>query len=253
MDVDDKIRFVMSTIGPMASYTRRHITSIVAIEDEGAVGRHVGSALRLSLDGRRCFITAAHVIEQARHGGRFAVGAGDGLAPFELRGAPDRVDQALDVAAYFAPPDYPDDDVSFWPADRVDVSEEKLATDYLFVHGFPGVRAHFSPGLGGLVKSSLPYGVMLRDEDLPAGMAPYQFALDFDPANMLGPDGKPAEWLAPHGLSGSPVWRIGASGQKIDAWKPELSLLVGIVTTWLPDERLLLATKAGPLFTLLQR
>jgi hypothetical protein len=252
MDVDDKIRFVLSTVEPMASYTRRHITGVLTVEDEGSTGRHVGSAMRLSLDGRRRLVTAARVIERARRGGRFAIGAGDGQVPFELRGAPDLFDEGLDIAAYFLPPDYPADDVSFWPDERVDTGEERLATDYLFVHGFPGVRAHFSPGLGGLIKSSLPYGVMLRDEDLPASMAPYQFALDFDPANMLSPDGRPAEWLDPRGLSGSPVWRIGASGQKVDAWKPELSLLVGVVTTWLPDEKLLLATKAGPLLARLR-
>jgi hypothetical protein len=83
-------------------------------------------------------------------------------------------------------------------------------------------------------------------------MAPYQFALDFDPANLLGPGGKPAEWLDPHGLSGSPVWRIGASGQKIDDWKPQLSQLVGVVTTWLPDEKLLFATTADSLLALLR-
>lgn len=250
MDVTEKIRFVQSTIEPMAWHTYPHIAGIVAVEDE-ATGRHVGSALRLSLAGRRCIITAAHVIEQARREGRFAVSAVRGQPPFELHSAADRLDENLDVAATFLPPDYPDEGIAFWPAERVDTTEEKLSTDVLFVHGFPGVRARFTALLGGLVKQSFPYGVMLREDDLPDDMAPFQFAMDFDPANMIGPDGKQAEWLDPHGLSGSPVWRIGASGQKVDAWKPELSMLVGVVTAWRPDERLLLATKASHILSLL--
>lgn len=251
MDVAEKIRFVQSTIEPMAWHTYPHIAGVVAVED-ASTGRHVGSALRLSFAGRRCVLTAAHVIEQARHEDRFAVTAVRGQAPFELRGAPDRLDERSDLAAYFLPSDYPDDGISFWPAERIDSSEEKLSTDVLFVHGFPGVRARFIALLGGLVKQSFPYGVMLREDDLPEDMEPFQFAMDFDPANMLGPDGKQAEWLDPRGLSGSPVWRIGASGQKVDAWKPELSLLVGVVTAWRPDEKLLLATKAADILSLLQ-
>lgn len=253
MDVADKVKFVRSTIEPMALHTVPYIAGVAAVDDAGATGQHVGSALRFLLEGRRCLVSAAHVFEQARREGRVAAGAVRGESPFELCGAPDRLDEALDVAAYFLPPEYPHEGLAFWPDTRVDASEATLSTDYLFVHGFPGVRSYFSPALGGLAMRSLPYGVMLREDDLPADLTSFQFAIDFDPANMLGPDGQPAEWLDPHGLSGSPVWRIGASGQKIDAWKPELSLLVGIVTAWKPDERLLLATKVGPLLSLLQR
>lgn len=227
-----------------------HIAGVLAVDGAGDAGRYVGSALRLSFAGRRCIVSAAHVIEQARREGRFAVGAVRGQAPFELHGAPDRLDETLDIAAYFLPHNYPDEGLAFWSDAQADVSETTLSTDYLFMHGFPGVRAYFSPNLGGLMMRSLPYGAMLREEELPAEMASFQFALDFDPSNMVDAEGNAAEWLDPHGLSGSPVWRIGASGQKVDAWKPELSLLVGIVTSWKPDERLLLATKVAPVLSL---
>ncbi len=93
---------------------------------------------------------------------------------------------------------------------------------------------------------------MRREDDLPDNMKPFQFAMDFDPANMFLGDEKTADWIDPHGLSGSAVWRIGASGQKVNTWKPEMSLLVGIVTAWRPDEKLLLATNVRCLLDLLQ-
>lgn len=251
MEIDEKIRFVQSTIEPMAWHTHACIAGVVAVEN-AEIGRHVGTGLRFSIAGRRVIVTAAHVIHEARRSERFAVTAVRGQPPFELHGDPDRVDEERDVGAYFITDEYPGDGIAFWPEERVDVTDEKLSTDYLFVHGFPERRSRFTPLLGGLVSQSFPYGVMLREDDLPANMEPFQFAMDFDPSNMFLQDGKPAEWLDPHGLSGSPVWRIGATGQKVDAWKPELAMLVGVVTAWRPDEKLLLATKVTHVLSLLR-
>ena len=47
-----------------------------------------------------------------------------------------------------------------------------------------------------------------------------------------------------YGLSGSPVWRIGGSGESIRDWSPTRSRLVGIVTDWNREERILIATSA---------
>lgn len=252
MDVAEKIRFVQSTTEPMAWHTLPHVASVIAIEPNGETGRHVGSALRYRVEGRRTLVTAAHVARMALASPRFAVTAVRGEPPFELRSPPDHVDDECDIAVFFLPDDYPSQP-EFWPEDRIDVTDEKIATDYLFVHGFPGERSGFTRLLNGLFNASLPYGVMLREDDLPSDITPVQFALDFDPANLLQPDGKPAAWVDPHGLSGSPVWRIGASGVNAAAWKPDLSQLVGIVTAWRPDERLLLATRAAPLVAMLRR
>lgn len=252
MDVTEKIRFVQTTLEPMAWHTYPHIASVVAVEQDGETGRHVGSALRCQIRGRRLIVTAAHVAREALASPRFAVTALRGQAPFELHEGPDRTDEERDLAVYTVPESYPVDGIQFWPGDRVDATDEKNATDYLFVHGFPGERSRFTALLGGLTNRSLPYGVMLREDDLPADIKPFQFALDFDPGNMLLPDGNPADWIDPHGLSGSPVWRIGASGMRATEWNPHLSLLVGVVTTWRPDERLLLATRIAPLLEMLR-
>jgi hypothetical protein len=250
MEIEEKITFVQSTIEPMAWHTYPHIAGIVAVED-AITGQHVGSAVRCLIDGRQVLVTAAHVVREAQCAGRWAVTAVRGQAPFEL-GKPDLLNETSDLAACFLPENFPKNGLAFWPDERIDATETHLSTDYLFVHGFPGERARFSPLLGGLVKQSLPYGVMRREDGLPNEMQSFQFAMDFDPANMFLRDGGAADWIDPHGLSGSPVWRIGASGQRVNAWTPEMSLLVGIVTAWRPDEKLLLATSTRSLLDLLR-
>ncbi|MEP7121660.1 MAG: hypothetical protein ABJE95_12145 [Byssovorax sp.] len=252
MDIADKIEFIQSTIEPMAWHTHPHIAGVVAMQD-AQTGWHVGSALRLSLAGRRCFVTAAHVMKAAREHAPFGVTAVRGQIPYTLQGPPDRVDDVMNIASYFLPDNYPDEGLSFWPSERIDTTGEKLSSDYLFVHGFPGALAQFSAPAGSLLKRSLPYGVMLRDDDLPNDMAPCEFAMDFDPANMVSADAAGVQSFAPYGLSGSPVWRIGASGLKANAWMPELSMLVGFVTAWQEDKKLLRAILAGPVLEMLRR
>jgi hypothetical protein len=52
------------------------------------------------------------------------------------------------------------------------------------------------------------------------------------------------------GLSGSPVWRIGAAGRSAKDWTAEWCELVGIVTCWNAERKLLVATFASKLFEL---
>lgn len=252
MDVNDKIEFVRSTLTPMAWHTHLYTCSVMGFETDDS-GRHVGSAVRMTLGGKRGVVTAAHVVEQARtEYQRFGVTALRGGEPHELQGAPEHADPVSDLAIFYLSEDYPASEIKFWPEERMDTDEEMLSTDLLFVHGFPAVRSEFSALAGGLVNRSFPYGVMRREDALPADIQNFQFAMDFDPENMLAPDGRRADWLDPHGLAGSPVWRIGASGRRADTWSPELSLLVGIVTQWRPVERILVATKCSALIELLR-
>ncbi len=84
---------------------------------------------------------------------------------------------------------------------------------------------------------------MLREDDLPPDLSAHEFVMDFDPENFQALDGTSGEWLDPHGLSGSAVWRIGAAGVSINDWSPAMSELVGVVTRWDPSRKCLLATK----------
>lgn len=51
-----------------------------------------------------------------------------------------------------------------------------------------------------------------------------------------------------YGLSGSPVWRIGAAGRRMSEWTPDWSRLVGIVTHWNAEYQILIATFASSIF-----
>jgi hypothetical protein len=157
-----------------------------------------------------------------------------------------------DLAIYFLSDDYPSAELGFWSEARMDSEDERLSTDLLFLHGFPAVSSRFSAVDGGIVSRSFPYGVMLREDSLPVDIQGFQFAMDFDPENMLDPEGRRADWLEPSGLSGCPVWRIGASGRRADTWSPDRSLLVGVVTQWRSVERLLLATKCSALLAMVR-
>ena len=243
----DKTQFVLSTVQPMAQYTLPYVVSIIGVHSPSE-GRHVGSGVRCILDGRRAIVTARHVIQEATsYPGGFALSAGYGASPYQVHGAV-RCDWAADLAVYFLPDDYkaPNESVAFWSDERIDRACDRVATDYLFVHGFPGRRSRFSAFGPGVVSSSLPYGVMQKLEVLPSDLQEYHFALDFAPANMKvisqGASADTDPPIDPHGLSGSPVWRIGASGRSTAEWTPELSVLVGIITQWRPREQVLVAT-----------
>ena len=105
---------------------------------------------------------------------------------------------------------------------------------------------------------------------LPEGLLrPHQFALNFwvEPDHFIGPEPRTSvvkDWsevfeaadkaqsLPPghrprgaFGLSGSPVWRLGASGGRSSEWTPTASKLVGMITNWNPDYRILIATSAS--------
>ncbi len=258
MELEDKMRFALSTVRPMAEYTRPYLASVIGVVNP-RTGEHVGSALRCNLGGRRAIVTARHVIQKAcesRYEG-FAISAGYGRPPFQVHG-PITYDQAADLALYYLPADYPDDPtLAFWPTDRLDPAGDRLATDYLFVHGFPRVRSYSSQLLGGAINNSLPYGAMqrLRSEGLPTDIDDrLQFAINFDPRNIRRKGEEPADSLPdPHGLSGCPVWRIGASGQPAKDWVPDWSLLVGIVTQWRTDAQILVATRASCILEMIQQ
>jgi hypothetical protein len=253
MKIDDKIEFVQRATIAMAEETYPFIASIVGVDESNATP-HVGSAFRLRLHGRRFIVTAGHVVDEALgRFGRVAVTGERGREPYLLTRDPDRVDDVHDFAVFEVAEDYPGNAVSFWLPDRMAKDDAMLSSDYLFVHGFPAVRSHYSAIAGGLINRSLPYGVMRREDELPPGILGFQFAMDFDPENFRGLDGSSAEWIDPHGLSGSAVWRIGASGGRIEDWSPQKSMLVGVVTQWRPDARCLIATRWTSIADLIPR
>jgi hypothetical protein len=258
MDPEKKLEFVLSTIGPMARHTIPYLAPILGgtTPDRGEL---LGSGVYCQLDGHRTIVTASHVLR-------------DGLTRFEYLAASiraedqrpvmihgwSRYDHATDLAILDLPDDFPgSDEPLFWPEERIDSDGGQLSTDFLFLHGFPGLRSQLIPLPiePRVVSRSLPYGVMQRLDNLPESLEPYQFAMDFDITPSQSERGSPEEDLfdehrGPRGLSGSPVWRIGASGRKRGEWSPDLAQLVGIVTHWDQGAKLLIATKASKILEL---
>jgi hypothetical protein len=246
LSIQEKEAFVRTALSAMARHTFGFICSVIGVSDP-TTGRHYGSALRCKLNGRRAILTALHVIEEAKKEPLgFAISTCYGEPPYVVHGAVN-IDSLADMAVYFLPNDYPCPDAAFWPSGRIDRSLDKMATDYLFLHGFPGTTSYPSRLLGGVVSKSLPYGAMQRLENLPRDLEPFQFAVEYDPAGMANETGAAQDLVDPHGLSGSPVWRIGVSGRSSAEWKPSDSLLVGILTQWRPDEMVLIATSTEKL------
>ena len=114
------------------------------------------------------------------------------------------------------------------------------------------------------------------DQDLPDYeflpsdfLQPHQFAINFSTQPRFFLDANPKQskiddWSAvfsgsygvalpgqkpqgAFGLSGSPVWRLGASGRNVNEWTPECRRLVGIVTGWNEEKKILIATLASRL------
>jgi hypothetical protein len=242
-----KEEFILSTIRPMAEYTFPFLTSVIGLNDK-TEGEHVGTGLRAQLDGRRAVITALHVIENAaEYTSGFALSAGYAHEPHIVSGKIE-FEPVGDLAIYYLPDDFPVDarGVSFWPDDRIQRSTERVDTDYLFTHGFPGARSRFLRLGEGIASRSLPYGAMQRLEPHVSGLQPCQFAIEFDPSTMR-PESGNENFVDPRGLSGSPVWRIGISGRSREEWAPTLSVVVGFLTQWRPDDKVLIATSAGQL------
>ena len=213
LSLEEKKGFVLSTVARMAEYTFPFLCSVFGIVNDKA-GRHFGSGLRCALQGRRAILTAHHVIEEAAsEPGGLAISVGYGREPFRMHGTV-QVNRFSDLAVYFLPQDYPDDpDVAFWPGDRMDREQTKLATDYLFLHGFPGARSYPSQLLQGVLNRSLPYGAMQRIDNLPDDLKPFEFAIEYDPIGMSNAGGAAEAPVDPRGLSGSPASRIRPSGR----------------------------------------
>ncbi len=246
MEPDHLRQFLNHAVQEMAQYTFPYITSIVGVLNEEE-GEHLGSGLRCLREGRRAFVTAPHVILKAMSEQYpcFAVSTGYGLPPFQISGTLD-VDLAGDLAICFLPSDYPEHDgIQYWPENRIETENTSLATDYLFAHGFPGEQSRFLRLFQGLVNKSFPYGAMQRLEESD-NLSAFQFALDYQPSSIQNQAGNQV-FINPHGMSGSPVWRIGISGRSLAGWSVEDSLLVGFLTHWREDTQLLIATEAARL------
>jgi hypothetical protein len=297
----EKREFALSTIRPMAEFTMPFLTQVVGVIDE-QTGEHRGSGIFCMIDGRQAVVTAAHVLRKAWDEGRFislAFSRGWGDPPGIVEGKIRYFDE-FDLAIYLPSKDFPlGEGKSFWPEERIDGNIDRLATDYLFVQGFPGPYSRFTTLMGrAMISESLAYGAMMRYsrsdipreemeaflesspgyDFLPEGfLKSHQFAFNFspEPESLIG-SGEMSEeerrrriddlsnlfvdgdnqtfpgqrQRGSDGISGSPVWRVGALGKPISEWTTRECVLVGIVSDWNQAKKILIATSAAKLFDL---
>ena len=256
MNDEEREEFLLSTIDPMARYTLPFALGIIGVESH-TKGIHLGSGFRCFLNGHRCVVSAQHVIfEATQKYEHFAIPAGYGFEPFVFHGDV-LMNADFDVAICLLPDDYPDDydrrQIAFWPQERFDLDDSRRATDYLFLHGYPGERSRFNEPVMGVSSKSLPYGAMEQVTGLPPTAKEYNFALNYDLQPMCGMKGSLPELVDPHGLSGCGIWRIGISGGSAAEWHPDDSWLVGVQIEYHADEKVLLATEIRKVIELLNR
>lgn len=247
LEQEEKLEFVKNATGQMAQATFKYICSVASVESS-EIGRFVGTGFRIVHKDRRWLVTAAHVVDQANTNGSLAVTHTRGEPPVVLTTSP-LFDRIHDVAVYPLPDEF--DGLDAWPLAHLDSEKAHLREDFLFAHGFPGQSARFTPLLNALMAKSLPLGAMMREDDLPTDLALSQFALDYEPTNLQSVGDAPDPWQRPHGLSGSPVWRIGLLESGADDWDPSQAQLGGILTQWRPKEHLLVGSLASCLSQLL--
>lgn len=136
-----------------------------------------------------------------------------------------------------------------WSSTRVPLASRLVAPNsavadrgLLFIHGYPGARSRaFSFGTA---SKSLPYlsgpadiqGVSWFDPEV-------HFGVRYDPDRLIGEHGQPADFVDPHGLSGSAVWAVNGAAD-VDDWTPSHNArVIGIVTAWSQSDHALVATR----------
>jgi hypothetical protein len=247
---DQKVDVLRLATQRMARLTFPFVASVIRVEADDT-GTFCGSAWRTAIADKRFVVTARHVLDEASQGREVTVTARRRSPPWPTPLSAWRQSGTDDLAvfevsdAYPGPPTGAPDDVAFWPAENIDPSGARIGDDFLFVHGFPQRHARFSPLLGGVVSATFPYGAMQHDEpSLIPALRPHEFAIHFEATGLVDIEGHDAQFVVPHGLSGSAVWRMDIGGRAISTWRPEQAKIVGMVTRWLPDRQALVAIHA---------
>lgn len=281
MTNEDREAFIRLAVAKMSEYVFPCLTQVVGAVDQ-QTGDFRGTGFFCEIGGRRGIVTAAHVITAAIRTDEYqgiVFSRGDGNAPEAVEGEI-HLFEGSDLAFYVPARPFPlPSSNRFWRDEHIEREPRSILRDYLFIQGFPGRFSRFTAFEGrGLMSEALSYGAMVRyrerdvpdsereefDRDLPGYdflpddlLQPHEFAMGFecDPSFFLGENStetRKADWmeifdrsLGAHGLSGSPVFRIGASGRRVEDWSPELSRLVGVVTKWDAEHKILIATSAA--------
>jgi hypothetical protein len=237
---DEKVALVTRVTLELAKFTHPFLSRVVGGIAAPQGGRALGSGVRVSAGGNPFLLTAASVVDAARSEQSVAFGGRDDGSPWVLESLDAvRVLPGTDVAAL----PLADHGGPCWPLPGTAEDEWALSEDFLFLHGYPLDPSTPNVGPGDISTTSFPFGSMRREDDLPDGMEPSQIAIDFDLANLRSSNGRTLEWMDPRQLFGAPLWRAGLARADAETWEPGRAQLVGIITQWRPEERLLIASR----------
>jgi len=152
-----------------------------------------------------------------------------------------------------------------FPEHRFAERHAPLQREYLFVMGFTGEKAHYSPSFETLFTTGTPLLTQEYDEALepeetrrpirhPGFDSDYHFAMPWNPSATTPTDGKTSSIpLDPHGMSGSFVWntRIAEFTASGETWTPGVARLTGLLWGWDTNDRFLFATRIEHVATFL--
>ena len=138
--------------------------------------------------------------------------------------------------------------------------------EFLFVLGFTGEKARYSPSFDMLFTTGTPYLTQKYDETLkientnqaiqhPDFDPTYHFAMHWNPEATTSTDGDLSSVpLDPHGMSGSLVWntRFVEYQERGEEWSPGVARLTGILWGWDTGNRLLFATRIEHVLSFLE-
>ncbi|MCG6115546.1 MAG: hypothetical protein MEQ84_10150 [Mesorhizobium sp.] len=144
-----------------------------------------------------------------------------------------------------------------FPDHRFEERHAPLPAEYLFVLGFSGEKAHFSPSFATLFTTGTPLLTQEYDDTLepeetrrpirhPDFDPDYHFAMPWMPGSTTPTDGRASSVpLDPHGMSGSLVFntRIVEFSRTGDTWTPGVVRLTGVLWGWDTADRFLFATR----------
>jgi hypothetical protein len=226
------------------------VTPLVRTEPDGAA--HVGSGGCLEQLGRKLLLTNDHVVREGQ--GRLAHKYFDSDRYFAIAGvigeplptdlAVALIDQSWHMTSHSA---------MTFPEHRIAPKHNPVRGELLFMMGFAGKRAYYSPSLNVIVTHGTPYLTQEFDPALEEREIKhrkfdpkYHFAMPWEPEKIdLVDKDKKTIPIDPHGFSGSLVWntRFKEYGEANKDWEPGVAQLTGIVWGWPTNSSVPFATR----------
>jgi hypothetical protein len=225
------------------------VTPLVRQETDGAT--HIGSGGYVEADGQTLLLTNDHVVAEGRDRLTHTFFDSEDFFPtenFEREQAPTDLAAALvDLSRTSG------HSAMAFPQHRIAARHAPVKGEWLFMMGFAGKRAYYSPTMKIMLTNGTPY--LTQEFDVALEERPiehkeyrpeYHFAIPWEPENIDAVDNDEHKIpIDSHGFSGSLVWntRFKEYGEANKLWEPGVAQLTGIIWGWPTNGLVLLATR----------